>query len=286
MAKKPSPAEGGSSLLKRFFWLCLIVLIGVGAFWAYRHKERLEQMVYSKDHEDTIETFETAIQPEELLARQSRLLLTPQHSFGTVSLLFAPHLLLNVKYSLDGKTSKACTALWDLTDGELVLNTNNFDHSQGFADCLVSEASADDFRILHTLAIRGGALSKEMICKELGGDDSVICERIENLKKRHLVIVSNDIVRIHVESPLIKLEPATLITRPFVQRTIIYKSLLNAQYTIADIESLVQAAFGSDLAIRSTRLVFIPIYEIQVNNPDGSIRKTLWNAISGKEVTY
>ena len=91
-------------------------------------------------------------------------------------------------------------------------------------------------------------------------------------------------MRIHVESPLIKLEPATLITRPFVQRTILFKSLLTGQHTIADIESLVQAAFGSDLAIRSTRLVYIPIYEVQVNNPDGSIRKTLWNAISGKEV--
>ena len=170
MAKKSVPVEGGSSL-KRFFWLCFLAVIGFGAFWAYRHSERLEHMVYSKDHEDTIATFETALQPEELLERQNRLLLTPQHSFGPVSLLFAPHLLLNVKYSPDGKTSKTCTALWDLTDGELVLNTNSFDHSQGFADCLVSQASADDFRILHTLALRGGALSKEMICKELGGDD-------------------------------------------------------------------------------------------------------------------
>lgn len=284
MAKKSAPSGGGSTLFKRFFWLCCFMLIGFAAFWGYQHRERLEYMMHSKDNEDTIETFETALQPEELLAKQSRLLLTPQHSFGPVSLIFAPHLLLNVKYSPDGKSSKASTALWDLTDGELVLNTNSFEHSQGFADCLVSQASADDFRLLHTLAQRGGALSKEVICKEMGGDDAVICERIESLKKRHLVIVSNDIVRIHVESPLIKLEPTTFITKPLVERTILYKAILTGKYTTSDIQSLVQAAFGQDLAIRSTRLVYIPLYEIQINNPDGSVRKTLWNAISGKEI--
>jgi hypothetical protein len=284
MAKKSGQSAGRTGLFMRFFWLCCLAGLGFAAFWGYHHTDRLEQFVRSKDHEDTIDTFETALQPEEILAKQSKLLLTPQHSFGPVTLFFAPHLLLNVKYSPDGRSSKACTALWDLTNGELVLDTNTFHHTQGFADCLVSQASADDFRILHTLSRRGGSLSKEMIIKELGGDDDIICERIENLKKRHLIIVSNDIVRIHVESPLIKIEPSTTITRPVVHRTIVYGSLLTGDYTKSDIQALVQAAFGQDLAIRSTRLVYIPIYEVQVNNPDGSIRKTLWNAICGKEM--
>jgi hypothetical protein len=173
--------------------------------------------------------------------------------------------------------------LWDLIDGELVLDTNSFDHTQGFADCITSQANADDFRILHMLT-KKGALSKEELSLELGTDAQVVCDHIENLRKRHLVIVANDVVRVHVESPLLKVEPLTSITRPFVQRKILHKDELRTVYTKSDVERLVKAAFGQDVAIRSSRPIFVPIYEIQVLNPDGSLRRTFWNAISGKEL--
>jgi hypothetical protein len=173
--------------------------------------------------------------------------------------------------------------LWDLTDGELVLDTNSFDHTQGFSDCLMSSATADDFRILHTLT-KKGPLSKEGVIKELGSDDAVICDRIESLRKRHLVIIANDIVRLHVESPLLKVEPLTVITRPFVSRHSTHDTLISPTYSKSDIETLVQAAFGPDLAIRSSRIIYIPTYEVHINNPDGSLRKTYWNGISSKEM--
>lgn len=283
-SKKPIPTKNSGGSKRSLVWLMVLGIAAAAGYWAYTHTERLQQYVLPSTKEESIDTFEALILPNDLLTKQPHLLTTQGHSFGPVTLYFAPQLLLSVKYSHDSKSSKASTAVWDMIDGELVIDTNTFDHTQGFADCLASQAGADDFRILRTLTQSGGTLSKEAIIKELGGDDSAICERIENLKKRHLVIIANDVVRIHVESPLFKIEPSTLLTKPIVHRTTLYGNLLPTTFSKSDIETLVKAAFGQDLAIRNSRLVYIPTYEIQVNNPDGSVRKTYWNAISGKEM--
>jgi hypothetical protein len=282
-AKKGGSSQGSSGNVKRVFFLLFIVACGWVLFWSYHHFDHLQDIVTASDHEEAIETFETTFLPEEMITKHNHLLPSKHHSFGPVTLFFSPHLLVQGKYSPDGRSSHPASMLWDLTNGELVLDTNGFDHTIGFSDCLASEANADDFRILHTLT-RKGPLSKEAMVKELGSDDNVICDRIESLRKRHLVIVANDIVRLHVESPLLKVEPITAITKPIVNRHTTHGSLICPTYSKAQIETLVQAAFGPDLAIRSSRIVYVPTYEVQIHNPDGSIRKTYWNGISSKEM--
>lgn len=284
MAGKKGDSSGGA--LKRIFSLLFFAACGIGGFWAYRHADMIRGMTIDKAFDDTIETFETVISPDDLLAKQGRLLSTKQHTFGPVALLFSPHLLIQGKYSPDGRSSHPASMLWDLTDGELVLDTNSFDHTQGFADCLSSQVNADDFRILHLLT-RGGPSSKESIIHDLGIDDAIVCDRLESLRRRHLIIINNDIVRIHVESPLLKIDPITSVTRPFVHRQVPNRgSLMSTRYSRQELESLVKAAFGPDLAIRSSRLIYVPIYEVTVNNPDGSIRKTYWNAVSSQNVSH
>ena len=98
-----------------------------------------------------------------------------------------------------------------------------------------------------------------------------------------MVIINNDIIRLHVESPLLKVDPVTVITKPFVHRHTIRGSLIEAKYSKQELEALIKAAFGPNLAIRTCRMIYIPTYEVVVNNPDGSIRKTYWNAVSGRE---
>lgn len=270
--------------MKKFFWILVLLVLVSGGYYAYLHRDEIEPMLPTSNREETVDTFETALTPEELLAHHAKTLLpTKQHTFGSSTLHLAPLLLLQIKYSPDGRSTIATSMLWDMIDGELVLDTNSFDHTQGFADCITSQAGADDFRILHLLT-KKGALSKEQIAQELGTDSDVILNRIDNLRKRHLVISANDIVRVHVETPLLRVDPATAITRPFVQRKVMHKEELQATYTKKEIEQLVKAAFGQDVAIRSSRLIFVPIYEIEVLNPDGSVRRTFWNAISGKEL--
>jgi hypothetical protein len=282
MAGKRGETAPKRSIIKRIFGVLFLVAVGIGCFWAYHNAEALKTLALPSDHDETIETLETVCLADEILAKQTRLLPSKHHSFGPVTLFFSPHLLIQSKYSVDGRSSQSASMLWDLTDGELVLDTNTFEHTQGFADCLVSQPNADDFRILHLLA-RSGPLSKETVIHELGGNDETLCERIEGLRKRHMVIVSNDIVRLHVESPLLKIDPVTVMTRPFVHRHTVRSTLIEAKYSRHDLENLVKAAFGSNLAIRTSRVIYIPTYEIVVNNPDGSVRKTYWNAVCGRE---
>ena len=48
-----------------------------------------------------------------------------------------------------------------------------------------------------------------------------------------------------------------------------------------------RAIFGEDFVIRKTQEVYLPIYNIAVQNPDGSILTTYWNGVNGQQVdTY
>jgi len=41
---------------------------------------------------------------------------------------------------------------------------------------------------------------------------------------------------------------------------------------------------GKDFAIRKTTEIFLPVYSIVVQNPDGSQMTTYWNALNGKRL--
>jgi hypothetical protein len=45
-----------------------------------------------------------------------------------------------------------------------------------------------------------------------------------------------------------------------------------------------RAAFGNDFAIRRTIDLFLPVNCIVVQNPDGSIHTSHWNALNGKQI--
>jgi len=50
------------------------------------------------------------------------------------------------------------------------------------------------------------------------------------------------------------------------------------------IEAELLERFGEDFAIRRTREVYLPVYEIGVQHTDGSILTTYWNGLTGKQI--
>jgi hypothetical protein len=56
------------------------------------------------------------------------------------------------------------------------------------------------------------------------------------------------------------------------------------RYRSSQIETIAKAAFGNDFAIRKTTEIFLPVYSIVVQNPDGSQMTTYWNALNGKRL--
>jgi hypothetical protein len=56
------------------------------------------------------------------------------------------------------------------------------------------------------------------------------------------------------------------------------------RYSKSDIEKNAKAVFGADFTIRNSKEVFLPVYSIEVLNPDGSVLTTYWNALSGQRM--
>jgi hypothetical protein len=193
-------------------------------------------------------------------------------------------MLLEVKYAGDDKATQEANVIWSLENGEMLLDTRNFVSTHGFEDCINAKANSEDFRLMHVLQKRGGVLSKEELCQELGMEAEQMFDRLEVLRKKHLIAVKGDAVRIHLSSPLLKIQPETNVYHPLVSKTIHDNSQIPQRYSKEQIRIVAKAAFGPDFAIRSEQIIFVPVFEINVENPDGSVLKTYWNGITGNRV--
>ena len=93
-----------------------------------------------------------AILPEQIVdAHRKELLGGGKKSLQNTTLKYYPYLLLDVKYPDSSKTREG-VLLWGLTDGEMVLNTDTWESTHGFRDCLECQAGRNDFKMLQALA--------------------------------------------------------------------------------------------------------------------------------------
>ncbi len=266
------------------FFITILLLLGIGTF-GYFHSEEVNDFLQSQT-ESEVQTFELGTTSDAIMnANQKTLLKTPLHTFGKQELVYAPYLLLDVKYTQDNKKTQDAKVLWSLIDGEMVLNTANFETTHGLEDCILSNANDDDFRILNALSRKGGALPKEALSIEMGIDPDVLTQQIDTLRKKHLVTVQQDIVRIHFQNLLTRPNPSTVFSHYLVTRKATKQNQIPEVYSKNQIKNVAKAAFGQDLAFRKEQIVFVPVFEIEIQNPDDSIRRTYWNAITGREIS-
>ena len=57
-------------------------------------------------------------------------------------------------------------------------------------------------------------------------------------------------------------------------------------YSRSQIMGITQAAFGSDFKIRNEQEIFLPVYSLEILNPDGSVQISEWNALTGKPIAF
>jgi hypothetical protein len=70
-----------------------------------------------------------------------------------------------------------------------------------------------------------------------------------------------------------------LVTKPTKKAVRVKK-----RYSASQIQKTAKAAFGNDFAIRRTTEIFLPVYSIVVQNPDGTLMTSYWNALNGKRL--
>jgi hypothetical protein len=263
---------------KKFPLILLLFVLAGGGWWLWHSPE----MANWKDRD--VVTLEARYMPEQIIdAHRKELLDNDKKTLHNTSLKYYPYLLLDVKYPDSAKTREG-VLLWGLTDGEMILNTDTWESTHGFRDCLECQAGRTDFKVLQALARRQGSGSLGELQKELRIEREVLEGWIESAKQKGLIVQKGDLVQLHFENPKILVIPQTKVNQHLVSKPMNEGQKTSRTYSRSQIMAITQAAFGNDFKIRSEQEIFLPVYSLEILNPDGSVQISEWNALTGQRI--
>lgn len=233
-----------------------------------------------------IQTLEIRYSVQNLMENHKKeLLKDSKHTFLKPVLQFHPYLLMEVKYSKTLDRTGEGIILWSLIDGEMVINTHTWEKTHGFADCLQAHADKNDFKIINVLAHHGGAMDRNALSHYLNVEDNVLDNWIDSCRRKSLIVQKGTLFRLHLEEPKMRVLPETRLMQWLVTKPANNVHRISRKFNIYQIENLAKNAFGNDFAVRKATEVFLPVYNIIVQNPDGSQMTTYWNALNGKKLS-
>jgi len=266
--------------------LVACLLIGLGTFWSWIYfpgfRSRIEDFLSSS----TFQTLEVRYSAETIMdAHRKELLKDGDHVFLEPTLKFVPYLLMEVKYNRTMDKTGEGVILWGLVDGEMVINTSTWEKTHGFTDCIASNASRQEFKIINALASRGGSWDREGLSKFLNIENHILDSWIDSCRNKSLIVQSGNVYRLHLQNPKLQVIPETRLEQWLVTKATKHAQRVKKRYRAAQIESTAKAAFGNEFAIRKTTEIFLPVYSITVQNPDGSQMTSYWNALNGKRLS-
>lgn len=268
----------------RFFSALLIALIigsGIVYFFPEYKDNALSFFSYNK-----LQTLEIRYSADRIMEKNKNLLLKDnEHSYLEPRLEFHPYLLMDVKYNYKENLTKESVILWSLVDGEMVIDASNWDKTHGFTDCINANASKDEFKLINALAEKSGGIDKGKLSEMLNIDDTKMTHLIDSCKKKSLIVQNKNSFRLHLQNPNIGVIPETRIEENLVTKPAKHAKRVSRKYRLSQIENAATLAFEqTDFAIKESREIFLPVYSIVVQNPDGSQMTTYWNALNGKQI--
>jgi hypothetical protein len=271
---------------RRLPLLIILALFASGGWWVWNSaalanwKDQVFQYVDNRD----IVTLEARFLPEQVIeAHRQEIVGNDKRTLQNAVLKYYPYLLLDVKYPDQTKTHEG-VLLWGLTNGEIVLNTETWETTHGFRDCLDCQATRADFKILQALARRQGSISIEELQKELHVEREVLNSWIEGSKRKHLIVQKGNLLHLHFENPKIFVTPQTKVKQHLVSKPLGDGEKVTRNYSHSQIIEMTKAAFGSDFKIRNEQEIFLPVYSLEILNPDGSVHISEWNALTGQRI--
>lgn len=264
--------------------LILSAAAGVG-YWQYQKgnfdpKKTLDSLM-NKEGFPTLEIRYSASQIME--ANRRDLIKDMRHKYLDPELMFYPYLLLDVKFTLREKTKEGIL-LWDMVDGEMVIDTKDWQKTHGFADCIKAVADKNEFKLIKTLAKKGGQSDREALLKSLSIENDLLENWIDSCRRKKLIVLSGNKYRLHIERPILEALPETRIEERLVTKTLNNASRATKRFSAGQIERMCKAAFGIDFVIKKSSLIHLPVHSIVVQNPDGSVHTTHWNALNGRRL--
>lgn len=259
---------------------CLIY----GYFWLDTNHPEL-QLPKSIKKESELQTLEVQYSVEQIMNLNKRTLVrNRRYTFLDSALKFYPYVLMEVKYLAPNHKTKESLLLWDLTDGEIVLNSKTWDKTHGMGDCILAGAKKEDFELLQTIHLRGGSTTVEACAKTLDKTPEQVRQLLESCSKKQLIIAKNGKVKIHLESPVLPLSPETKFTHALVTKPYQGAMRISARFSTEQITKVAKELFGEDFVLRKSTDIYLPVHAIAVQNPDGSMETSHWNGLNGKRL--
>ena len=252
--------------------LATLGILGGGFWWVDQQYPEAKAILL--DHIPTSQSlaFEPRFSTKKILKDNKRL--SVDH--GPIDVKLAPYLMMDVKYTKDGKETIESTVLWDMTDGEMIFDTKTWEKTHGYGDCIEAHATAGDFKIINQLA-SNGICDLNALRQNLPSTGS---KWIDSALNKKLIVKMGAQIRLHMASPRFALEPATKLGFPLVVLSTKSTERLPKRFSAAQIQKTAAAAFGNDFAIRKIKEVYLPIYAASI--PQGDQTHTIfYNSMTG-----
>ena len=228
-------------------------------------------------------TFKVRFSADKIMeANKTALLKISGSSFLEPKQAYFPYLLMEVKYTKTALETREGMLLWGLSDGEMVLDVETWLKTHGFEDCLMAKVNEGDFKILRALAESGGVIEKGKIAQKFNGEEFE--KWMASCIHKKLVVDAGNKLRLHLQNPRLEIEPQTKLGEWVVTLPEIPSNRSQRRYSPTEVQKMAMRAFGTDFAIRRSREVYLPVYEIAVQHTDGSILTTYWNGLTGKQI--
>ncbi|GAB5412388.1 MAG: hypothetical protein ChlgKO_15020 [Chlamydiales bacterium] len=273
--------------MKIFSTLFSIGALAAGAWYVNDRYPDLKNQAIEFFHTSTFHTLEVRHTGKQIMENNRfELLKTPNHKYKDVALKFYPYLLMEVKYSHQNNTTGEGIILWDLVDGEMVVNTHDWEKTHGFGDCIHAGLERNEFKVINLLAKRGGALDREGLTSSLHVDNEILDNWLERCRRKKLIVQSGNQYRLHMEMPHLNVRPHTIVDDRLVTKPSEKARRIPRRFSPVQIRRMAERAFGYDFAVRSTIDVYLPIFSITVENPDGTLHTSNWNAVNGKRLSH
>ncbi|MCB1181375.1 MAG: hypothetical protein KDK55_05075 [Chlamydiia bacterium] len=272
--------------MRLIFSLAMLIALGFGGWWTWDNVPEVREFVLEKIQKGEFRTLEIRFTAEQIMgSHQKALLKGDRYSYNAPELTFYPYLLMEVKYPIDQYTTAEGVLLWGLTDGEMVINAKSWERTHGYEDCLLASADQHDFNLIRSLVRAGGRVDRDRLYRTFNVECDIVDGWLDSCQKKKLIVLSGNQYRLHFSNPKFEIQPQTAIDEPLVTHSARLAQKVKKRYSPAQIKKLCNLAFGKDFAIRNMSEVFLPVYSIGVQNPDGSTLTTFWNALNGRQIT-
>lgn len=271
---------------KSAIFLIVCSAVGLVGWLMWHNVPSVRSTVQNAMSSRTFKTLEARYTAEQIMAsHQKELLKDHEHSFLEPVLHFYPYLLMDVKYNRSQNKTNEGTLLWGMVDGEMVINASTWEKTHGFSDCIASNATRQEFKIINALAGHGGTCDRDELSKALNVENPILDAWAEVCQKKSLIVQSGNGYRLHLQDPKLQVVPETNLDLNLVTKRAKHAIQARKLFSGSQIERIARAAFGPDFAIRKSTEIFLPVYRISVQNPDGSQMITYWNALNGLRIS-